>query len=113
MPKGWIGKPSPKSKRQGSGWFAELDKVFTDEGLNYAVMMRTVNTTWGQVEHMCIRNAENTDIPWAEKQRIKEAFYPDRAAIEVFPTADKLVDEANMYHLWVLPRGMNLPFGLK
>lgn len=36
----------------------------------------------------------------------------DRVAIEVFPSQDQLVDEANVYHLWVLPKEVQLPFGL-
>ncbi|WP_059048705.1 DUF7694 domain-containing protein [Paenibacillus senegalimassiliensis] len=107
----WIGKPSPKSMHTGAGWFAELDRAYTDG--EYAVMSRVVETEWGQVVHACIRNAENTDIPWAEKQRIKnELLGEERIALEVFPKNSELVDQANMYHLWVLPAGMKLPFGI-
>lgn len=110
----WIGKPSPKSKHVGIGWFAELNKAWVDENMEYAVLSREVETPWGIVTHACIRNAPDTDIPWAEKQRIKnELFGEDRTAIEVFPTSTDLVDEANMYHLWILPKNMKLPFGLK
>ncbi|MCZ8516830.1 hypothetical protein O9H85_31595 [Paenibacillus filicis] len=109
--KNWIGKPSPKSMRVGMGWFGEMNKAFSDG--KYAVMTRTIETEWGTIEHACMRNAVNSDIPWAEKQRIKnELFGPDRTAIEVFPAEVDLVDEANMYHIWILPRGMKLPFGL-
>lgn len=109
--KNWIGKPSPKSMRTGSGWFGELNRAFVDG--EYAVMTRTVETEWGEVEHACIRNLGNTDIPWAEKQRIKnEIFGTERCAVEVFPAMTELVDEANMYHLWVLPAGMKLPFSI-
>jgi hypothetical protein len=114
MPKGWIGRPSPKSKRIGTGWFGELDRVYVDEKQEYCVMVRSVETEWGKVDHACIRNVPNSDIPWAEKQRIKnEIFGQERTAVEVFPTTADLVDEANMYHIWVLPDGMKLPFGLK
>ena len=109
--KKWIGKPSPKSMKVGTGWFGELNKAWVDSA--YAVMSRTIQTDWGEVEHACIRNIDNTDIPWAEKQRIKnELFGEDRTAIEVFPTTADLVDEANMYHIWVLPKGFKIPFGL-
>lgn len=110
----WIGRPSPKSKRIGNGWFAELDRVYSSEDGQYAVMTRPVETEWGRLIHACIRNVEGTDIPWAEKQRIKdELLGTDRTAIEVFPASSDLVDEANMYHLWVLPAGMRLPFTIK
>jgi hypothetical protein len=108
----WIGKPSPKSMKAGKGWFGELDRAYSDG--QYAVMTRTVQTEWGEVTHACIRNVENTDIPWLEKQRIKnELFGKESTAIEVFPADSELVDEANMYHIWVLSKGMKLPFGLK
>lgn len=112
MPSKWIGKPAPKSKRAGSGWFGELNRAWSDG--EYAVMSRRIQTEWGEVEHVCIRNIGETDIPWSEKQRIKnEIFGPERIAIEVFPKTSELVDEAFMYHLWILPKGMSLPFNLK
>jgi hypothetical protein len=46
-------------------------------------------------------------------QRIKDTLAgPDRAAVEVYPPASEVVDQANMYHLWVLPPGARLCFGL-
>lgn len=35
-----------------------------------------------------------------------------RVAIEVFPTKKNLVDVCDVYHLWVLPKGFQLPFGI-
>lgn len=115
MPRGWIGKPSPKSlNMNGRGWLSEIDRCYTDENHEYAVMIRKVETQWGIVEHAAIRNRDSSDIPWREKQRIKdELFGPERTAVEVFPARSQLVDEANMYHLWVLPIGMELPFTIK
>jgi hypothetical protein len=108
--KNWVGKPSPKSMKVGTGWCGNLDKAYSDG--RYAVMTRVVPTDWGEVTHACIRNTNNTDIPWAEKQRIKnELFGEESTAIEVFPAESELVDGANMYHIWVLP--MKLPFGLR
>jgi hypothetical protein len=112
--KGWIHKPSPKARKYGFGWCNELNEALVDEKLNYCVMIRQVETEWGTVEHACIRNTKSTDIPWAEKQRIKnEVFGSDACAIEVYPDESKLVDAANMYHIWILPKGFQLPFGLK
>lgn len=89
-----------------------MDRAFTNT--RYSVMIRTVDTTWGKVEHACIRNVMSTDIPWAEKQQIKnELFGPECLAIEVFPPESELVDAANMYHIWVFPMDRKLPFGLK
>lgn len=108
----WVGRPSPKSLHTGTGWFGELNKVWTDG--EYVVMSRTIPTDWGEVEHACIRNASSTDIPWREKQRIKdELFGVERSALEVFPAKTQLVDEANMYHIWIMPEGFIIPFSLR
>jgi hypothetical protein len=110
---GWAQHPSPKQLGIGTGWFGELDKVYR-QGNDYVVMIRNIETEWGKVQHACIRNADNSDIPWREKQRIKnEIFGKESLAIEVFPCESQLVDEAGMYHIWVLPTGFKIPFGLK
>jgi hypothetical protein len=52
---------------------------------------------------------------WPDLQRIKDTLPvggPERIAIEVYPRDSELVDDANMYHLWLLPEGFDLPFGL-
>ncbi|MFF5993685.1 hypothetical protein AAGS61_02870 [Lysinibacillus sp. KU-BSD001] len=110
----WIQVSSPAQKNYGRGWVNEMNVAFKDIGNNYVVMIREVQTDWGIVRHAFIRNADNTDIPWAEKQRIKnEVFGKESTAIEVFPKEADLVDAANAYHLWILPPDMKLPFGLK
>lgn len=109
----WIGKPSPKSMhKKGTGWFAELDKAYVYNG-KYAAMTRELDTEWGKIIHCAVRNVEGTEISWKEKQWIKDSLFgEDRIAIEVFPSKDRLVDAANMYHLWVFPKGFELPFGI-
>jgi len=109
----WKRETSPQeSGSKHSGWFAQLDRAWSN-GV-YAVMARTLNTEWGAVDHVCIRNIDNSDIPWRDKQRIKdELFGAGRVAVEVFPAHMDLVDDAGMYHLWVLPVGLRLPFTLK
>ena len=114
MRRKWIGKPSPKSMRFGHGWVSEMNKVYVDENQEYCVMYRSINTTeFGEEYHACIRNAQETDIPWSEKQKIKNEIFGDEyIALEVFPRESELVDEANMYHLWVF-KNTKLSFSLK
>lgn len=108
----WIEKPSPKSMRKGTGWFGELNRCYLYEH-KYCVLTREIKTEWGKVIHCAFRNAEGIDIPWAEKQWIKDSLFGEnRVAIEVYPTKDRLVDEANMYHMWILPEEFELPFGI-
>ena len=52
-------------------------------------------------------------ITWDDLQAIKDHFWPDRIAVEVFPPKDKIVDVADMRWIWVLPKGAVLPFNLQ
>jgi hypothetical protein len=43
-------------------------------------------------------------ISWDELQDIKNQIgYADRMAIEIYPASDRVINVANMRHLWVLP----------
>lgn len=60
------------------------------------------------------RNDGKAGVPWPHRQRIKDELAgPERQAVEVFPPADEVVDDANCYHLWVLPADQPVPFTLK
>ncbi len=101
---------SPASQGYGHGWCRELNRTWSN--VHYAVMSRELKTTWGRVTHYFITTAGGHDIPWYDKQVIKNkiAGY-DKTAIEVFPAQEDLIDAANSYHLWVL-HDVELPFGL-
>lgn len=82
----------------------------------YSVQFVLHYTAWGAVHQLMVRRHDALPINdhWAVLQRIKcELMGVDRAAVEVYPTAEDKVDAANMYHLWVLPEGFKLPFSLK
>lgn len=112
LPKNWRQGPSPKSSNHCHGWVAEMDRGYTDS--EYAVLVRTVESEkYGPVLHAAIRNVLNNDIPWRDKQRIKnDLFGEERIAIEFFPKTSDLIDEAGMYHLWVFPPQTEMPFGI-
>ena len=56
------------------------------------------------------RNDETTKVSWRDKQRIKNELFGDGAiAVEVFPPKSRLIDDANIYWLWILPKD-NYPF---
>jgi hypothetical protein len=52
-------------------------------------------------------------LTWDDMQAIKNHFWPDRIAIEIYPPHDKIVDVADMRWMWVLPKGAVLPFNLQ
>ena len=94
-------------------WMPHMDRCWeSDDG--YSVMSRKIRTDWGVVEHVTIQRMSGWgDIPWAVKQAIKDELFGARCtAIEVFPDMKKLVDVCDVYHLWVLPEGFKIPFGI-
>lgn len=94
-------------------WLPQMDRCYeSDDG--YSVMSRKIRTEWGVVEHVTIQRLGGFgDIPWAVKQEIKEELFGNKTtAIEVFPCAKNLVDICDVYHLWILPEGFKLPFGI-
>ena len=122
----WTRQITPKSMGCFGGWMDEMDRCYTDQSKGYCVMIRTIDTPIGKVDHACIiymppnkphlRNSKDgqRDIPWRIKQRIKnELFGEERTAIEVFPAESKLVDSFDVYHLWILPPDFQMPFTLK
>lgn len=81
----------------------------------YSVQISDEATDWGLVVHLWVQRHDR-EMPrsWSDLQRIKnELVGPERVAIEVFPAVSKLVDDANIAHLWVLPAEFQLPFSLK
>lgn len=80
----------------------------------YTVMVRTLDANNNDgVIHLSIRHNDRKPIrDWRHFQRIKnELVGEEREALEIYPAESRLVDEANQYHLWVLPTGQVFPFG--
>jgi len=82
---------------------------------SHSVQVYHVASDWGDLLHLMVRRHDELPIrSWAEMQSIKnEIVGAERTAVEVFPAESQLVDSANMYHLWVLPGGFDLPFSLR
>lgn len=96
FPKGTIGK-------EWSHGFdtAHRNKVFS-------VLDRTLENG---VRHLAISSLSGIRPAWGEMQRIKDELAGcDKTAVEVYPPATEIVDQANMFHIWVLPEP--LPFSL-
>lgn len=66
------------------------------------------------VRLLMVRRIDGRDgIPWDDLQVLKgHAGYGDREAVEIYPPDARVVNQANMRHLWVLPAGEQMPFGL-
>ena len=108
----WRMTALPNGIPGGHGWCRDIRLAHAND--LYAVLERPVATRWGEVRHLAIRTASNLEPPWRDKQRIKnELFGEDAIALEVMPATAELVDEAGMYHMWILPPGFEMPFTLK
>lgn len=118
----WIKGVSPRQVHDTFGiysgqWMPEMDRCWIRKEDGTCVCSRLLRTSVGNVEHVTITRSQTSekkgDFTWAEKQEIKdELFGRKRTAVEVFPTEDRLVDVADVYHLWVFEKGYQLPFGI-
>lgn len=91
-----------------SGWVAEIQEGWANE--LYAVFVRDAPNG---ITHLAIRTISSLEPPWRDLQRIKnELLGEDRYAVQIYPAQDRLIDEADMYHLWVMPKGHTPDFGL-
>lgn len=66
-------------------------------------------TTQGAATRAMVQNLSNTRIinHWSEMQKIKnEIFGEETVAVEYYPAQSKLVDNANIYWLWIFPEGV-------
>lgn len=80
----------------------------------YAVFVAEHATEWGLVRQLMVRRFDEAPIrSWSDMQRIKnEIAGEDATGVEVYPAQDAVHDSANMYHIWILPSSVRLPFGL-
>ena len=102
----WSEVKFPKGTVAKTGWPSEITHGYRNQ-----VFMVLVRDLPGGVTHLAITSASEIRPTWPEMQRIKNAIIGTEAtAVEVYPPQFKVVDAANMYHIWVLPQG--LPFGL-
>ena len=123
----WIKCVSPKQLNDVAHvyhgqWNPEMDRCWIRKEDGTCVSSRLLRTAWGKVEHvtisrksdgMMLTNDGSNNFTWAEKYQIKnELFGENRAAIEVYPKADRLVDVADVYHLWVFDKKVDIPFGI-
>jgi len=94
----------------GNGWCKQVRHA---QGNNlYVVLVRPfVDEMGNDIVHLAIRTASQLEPPWRDMQRIKNEICGEEAtAVQVMPPESELVDEADMYHLWVL--SARLPFTL-
>lgn len=82
---------------------------------HYVVHRHLLDGTEEGSIHLSIRDNKRRAVrDWRHLQRIKnELAGKDREAIEIFPPDEQLIDTANQYHLFVLPKGQTTPYTWK
>ena len=106
----WRKTPLPTGLPGGHGWCCEIRSAWANN--LYAILIRPFADDNGdEVIHLAIRTISQREPPWRDMQRIKnEICGEESTAISVMPPASELIDDADMYHMWVLPA--RLPFSL-
>lgn len=90
----------------GRGWAAEFTKAHKNDV--FSVLDRTLSNG---IRHLAITCLSEVRPSWPEMQRIKDELAGTTAtAVEVYPPQAEIVDDAEMYHLWVVTT--SLPFSL-
>ena len=88
-----------------AGWACETVPHKNDV---FCVLVRTLQNG---VRHLAVTSLSGIRPSWHEMQRIKnELCGEDATAVEVYPPASQVIDEADMFHIWVLTAP--LPFSL-
>ena len=78
--------------------------------LKYVVMVyENAKTTHGLATKVLIRNFYETPIVnhWSEIQKIKnEIFGKETVAVEYYPAESELINEKNIYWIWIYPKNV-------
>jgi hypothetical protein len=80
--------------------------------MNDAVVqtVETVSTLqWGVVTYLKIYTPEYKRLSWLQVWQAFADIYPGRWAVELYPPEEELVNDAHVYHLWMLPEGWVMP----
>lgn len=89
------------------------DVVYVERVYRSTLYQCSARTFPNGLLHLSIHRNDRAAVrDWRHLQAIKnEIAGPEREACELYPAESRLMDEANEYHLWVLPEGERFPFG--
>lgn len=86
-----------------------LRRVHKSDALIVMECARPGNLTLLMIQRLDARDG----LTWDDLQWVKGALgYGDREALEMYPREDLVVNVANIRHLWMLPEGEVMQFGL-
>ena len=86
-----------------------ITKNILEEAFVQEVEVR--HTSFGPALYIKIQTHDRQVMTWAEVWEVFSDRYPGRWAAQFFPPAAEMVDEVNIYHLFVLgftPQGVSI-----
>jgi len=92
--------------------------------ISFAHWLTKADTKWGEIFHITIKKFDQVkafedrsklfdseEPTYAEKIQARQITRLEKCvALEVFPSEIRMLDAANLYHLWLLPEEFSLPF---
>jgi hypothetical protein len=101
----------PEHMHEGMGFteHGPMDELWSNG--EYEVMVwKNPNGT----KHLSIKRMDRAPVRnWRHMQQIKnEVAGPFAEAVELYPSEARVMDNANQYHLWVAPEGVEWPLGI-
>ena len=108
--------PTSAHVDRSNGWCIQIYENSTPgcDGTPWEGTIRVaVKHTKAKTPAQAMRRGYDLPVTWDDMQAIKDHFWEERIAVEVFPPKDKIVDVADMRWIWVLPKGAILPFNLQ
>lgn len=95
--------------RYGSEWGFEAGK-FSAPSIQ---MMGDRNTPLGWVQYIRIYTCDYRQLSWDEIWQTFVDSYPGKWAIQCFPPEDQVLNEENIYHLFVVDGAMDVAFNIR
>ncbi|MBD3251238.1 hypothetical protein GF380_02080 [Candidatus Uhrbacteria bacterium] len=106
-PDGW--KDMIHSECERLGW---NDVYWEEDGVDaYIQEIGERYTAFGTVLYIKVRRYDGGPMGWEELYQVYSDSYPNSWAVRAFPPHCELVNDANVYHLFVLqyePGGLNI-----
>lgn len=95
----WVAHPLIQGQVCKSGWARDFHTAHVNE--IFTVLERKAEAG---ITHLMISSLSGDRPSWWEAQRIKNEIAGRGAtAVEVYPPQSEVVDDADAYHLWVIP----------
>lgn len=92
-------------------YFGRELKVYKDKTVPFIQEMGQRQTSMGQALYIKVLTSDYRQLSWSEVWQAFSDSYPGQWAVQMFPPASELVDEQNIYHLFVLedePRNLSI-----